>query len=283
MHQNDRLMAQDAPAFERALDQALASADIGAALSRTNGALNTEQLRTAALGARDTLTAAAASEYRELVRLRTAASGSDTRPTVPPPSSGTTSRSGGVLPALGVLIPSLAATAAAVFLLIGFGMRAVATSSRLAEELITAGWTAAGVAAVATLTGLVWLLVTASRNRAVAEADTLGESDPAASQAHAAWQLALLERGIMPFLLGRIEAATSGRRPSGRTALPRPAAAGVAGGAGESRPAPADGPGFSSPDFASPDFASPDFGSPDFAGPDYGRPGFSGPAAPGSP
>ncbi|MFF2809806.1 hypothetical protein ACFVT2_22080 [Streptomyces sp. NPDC058000] len=272
MHQNDRLQAPDAAAFERTVDQALNSPEIRAALSHTVGSLNAEQLRSAAFGARDALAATAAAEYRELVRLRADAAG-DTRPVPSPPATGTTSRSGGVLPALGVLVPGLAATAAAVFLLFGFGLRAVATSSRLADELIAAGWTSAGVAGVATLTGLSWMLVAASRNRAAADAQSPDEGDPAAARAHDAWQLALLERGIMPFLLGRIDGAAGGGRPGGRPALPRPATAGVAGGGGEARPAAADGPGFSSPDFAGPDFSSPDFG----------RPGFSGPSAPGAP
>ncbi|MFE6691986.1 hypothetical protein ACFVFQ_36645 [Streptomyces sp. NPDC057743] len=274
MHHNDRLTTQDALAFERTLDQALNSPDLRAALSHTTGSVNAEQLRSAALRSRDTLAAAAAAEYRELVRLRTASAGARARIVPSPSGAGTTSRSGGLLPALGVLIPGLATTAAAVFLLFGFGLRAVAPSS-LADNLITAGWTAAGVAVVATLVGLIWLLVTAARNRA---GDAFAESDPAAARAHEVWQLALLERGITPFLLGRIDAAESGARAAERPALPRPAAAGVAGGAGEGRPAPADGPGFSSPDFASPDFASPDF-----AGPDYGRPGFTGPSTPDSP
>ncbi|MFB6569054.1 hypothetical protein [Streptomyces noursei] len=271
MHQNDRLQAPDTTAFERTVDQALNSPEVRSALSRTAGALNAEQLRSAAFDARDALAAAAAAEHRELVRLRGAAA-DGTRAVPPPPAVGTTSRSGGVLPALGVLVPGLAATAAAVFLLFGFGLHTVAAPSRLADELIAAGWTSAGVAVVAALTGLVWMLVAASRNRAAAEARTPDETDPAVVRAHEAWQLALLERAITPFLLGRIDRATGDGRPGGRPALPRPATAGVSGG-GEPRPAPSDGPGYSSPDFAGPDFSSPDFG----------HPGFSGPTAPGSP
>ncbi|GGX36988.1 hypothetical protein [Streptomyces noursei] len=272
MHQNDRLQAPDTTAFERTVDQALSSPEIRAALSQTAGSLNAEQLRSAALGARDTLAAAATAEYRELVRERAAAADTP-RPVPPPPAAGTSSRSGGVLPALGVLVPSLAATAAVVFLLFGFGLRTVAAPSTLADELLTAGWTSAGVAGMAVLIGLAWLLVTASRNRAAADAHTPAEADPNVARAHEAWQLALLERGIMPFLLGRLDTATSGGRPLGRPALPRPATAGVAGGAGEARPTSADGRGFSSPDYAAPDFTAPDFGSP----------GFSGPTAPGAP
>ncbi|AIA07908.1 hypothetical protein DC74_7488 [Streptomyces noursei] len=219
MHQNDRLQAPDTTAFERTVDQALNSPEVRSALSRTAGALNAEQLRSAAFDARDALAAAAAAEHRELVRLRGAAA-DGTRAVPPPPAVGTTSRSGGVLPALGVLVPGLAATAAAVFLLFGFGLHTVAAPSRLADELIAAGWTSAGVAVVATLTGLVWLLVAASRNRAAAEARTPDETDPAVVRAHEAWQLALLERAITPFLLGRIDRATGDGRPGGRPALP---------------------------------------------------------------
>ncbi|GGU70060.1 membrane protein [Streptomyces albospinus] len=268
MHENDRLQAQDAPEFERTLDRALNSAEIREALQRTARTLNSEQLRSEALAARAAITAVATAEYREFVQLR--ASTAPARPVEPKTGTGTQTRSGGLLPALGVLVPGLAATAAAVFLLFGFGLRAVAAPSPLADELIAAGWTSAGVAGVATLTGLIWMLVTAARNRAAADARTPEDADPETARAHAAWQLALLERGIMPFLLGRLDTPGSdgGQNRAGRPALPRPAAAGVSGSTGEGRPVPSDGPGFSSPDFAGPDFGSPDF---------------SGPKAPGTP
>ncbi|WP_438484108.1 hypothetical protein [Streptomyces sp. S186] len=274
MHQNDRLQAPDTAAFERTVDQALSSPEIRAALARTAGRFTAEQLRGAALRARDTLAATAAAEHRELARLRAAAADG----TLPvPPRARTASRSGGVLPALGVLVPGLAAIAATVFLVIGFGLRAVAGPSRLADELVTAGWTSAAVACVAGLAGLGWLLVTAARNRA-AGADSPAEAVPEVARAHEAWQLALLERGIMPFLLGRLDAAadaedTVNAVDTGRPVLPRPAGTGAAGGTGQARPAPDEDPGFGSPDFSGPDFSSPDFG----------RPGFSGPTAPGAP
>ncbi|MYT27695.1 MULTISPECIES: hypothetical protein [unclassified Streptomyces] len=263
MHQNDRLQAPDTAAFERTVDQALSSPEIRAALARTAGPFTAEQLRSAALRARDALAATAAAEHRELARLRAAAADG----TLPVPRrAGTASRSGGVLPALGVLVPGLAAIAATVFLVIGFGLRAVAEPSRLADELVTAGWTSAAVACIAGLAGLGWLLVAASRNRA-AGAGSPAEAAPEVVRAHEAWQLALLERGIMPFLLGRLDAAADAE-DTVRPALPRPAGAGAAGGTGPARPAPDDDPGFGSPDFSSPDF---------------GRPGFSGPTAPGAP
>ncbi|QHC24007.1 hypothetical protein [Streptomyces sp. GS7] len=261
MHENDRLEAQDAPEFERTLDRALNSPEVREALQRTSRTLNSEQLRSEALGARAAITAGAAAEYREFVRLRAATT--PIRPVEPATGTGTQARSGGLLPALGVLVPGLAATAAAVFLLFGFGLRAVASPSPLADELITAGWTSAGVAGVATLTGLVWVLAAAARNRAAADARTPEDADPETARAHAAWQLALLERGIMPFLLGRLDTTLSGGGSrTGRPALPRPAAAGVSGGTGEGRPVHTDGPGFSSPDFSGPDFGSPDFSGP---------------------
>ncbi|KUL37878.1 hypothetical protein ADL22_19765 [Streptomyces sp. NRRL F-4489] len=310
MQHNDRLEAPDAPAFEHALDQALRSPEIRAALRRAAGSPDAGQLRGAALAARDALAAAASAEYREVVRLRAAAAEGPSA--VPPPDPGTASRSGGVLPALGVLVPALAATAAVVFLLIGFGLRAVAGASRLAGELVTAGWTSAVVAGVATLTGLGWLLVAASRNRAAAGAGAPADASPAVARALAVWQLALLERGIMPFLLGRLEGATDERDGGGdlgarpaypRAALPRPAlpgsaSAGAAGTAGTTGTAgtakadaasrDADGPAqgrtdSGGADVSRPDFGTPDFSSPDFGSPGFGRPGFSGPTAPGAP
>ncbi|MGV4927264.1 hypothetical protein K2224_30680 (plasmid) [Streptomyces sp. BHT-5-2] len=262
MHQNDRLQDPDTAAFERTVDQALSSPEIRAALARTAGPFTAEQLRSAALRARDALTATAAAEHRELTRLRAAAA--DGTLPVPPPA-GTGSRSGGVLPALGVLVPGLAAIAAAVFLAIGFGLRAVAEPSQLADELVTAGWTSAAVACLAGLTGLGWLVVTAARNRTTG-ADSPAQAAPEVVRAHEAWQLALLERGVMPFLLGRLDAAAGeedamNSMDSGLPALPLQA--GAAGGTGPSRPAADDDPGFGSPGF--------------------GRPGFSGPTAPGAP
>ncbi|MFE5735562.1 hypothetical protein [Streptomyces celluloflavus] len=281
MHQLDRLRAEDAPEFERILDRALSSQEIKDAVRRTAGALNAEQLRTQALRARADIAAAASAEYGSYLRLRISADRS--RP--PQAATGTTSRTGGgLLPALAVLVPGLAIVAAAVFLLFGFGLRVIGAYAHLADELVFAGLTSAGVAVATTALALLWLFVTAARNRSAPDGRTAGGgaaggADRALAQAREAWQLALLERGIMPFLRGRADDARTGRT-DGAAGLPAPPRAPAdpvnATNGGKAAPR-KSGPGFTAPDFASPDFASPDFASPDFSSPDFASPDFSSP------
>ncbi|KPC61599.1 hypothetical protein ADL29_23540 [Streptomyces chattanoogensis] len=255
MYELDRLRAEDAPVFERMLDRALNSEEIRAALHGAGGTPHAEQLRTQARGAREAIVSAAAVEYRAYLQLR--ASTARSRPAQQ--SAETTARAGaGLLPALGVLVPGLSATAAAVFLLFGCGLRAVGMGSRLADELIFAGLTAGAIAAAATLIGLVWMLVTAARNRAAADAGTPGDMDSAATRAREAWQQALLERGVTPFLLGLLD---------------------------DTGPAGSDGPAelADSPSGGNQtQHLGPGFSTPDFTGPDFGSPGFTGPDLPGS-
>ncbi|MFF4948122.1 hypothetical protein [Streptomyces chattanoogensis] len=239
------------------LDRALNSEEISAALHGAGGTPHVEQLRTQALGARAAIVSAADVEYRAYLQLR--ASAADSRPARQ--SAETATRAGaGLLPALGVLIPALSATAAAIFLVFGCGLRVVGMRSRLADELIVAGLTAAAIAAAATLIGLVWMLVAAARNRAAADAGTPGDVDSAAMRAREAWQQALLERGVMPFLLGLLDDA-------GPAECDGPAELADKSSAGNHQRR-HRGPGFSTPDFTGPDFTGPDFGSPGFTGPD---------------
>lgn len=75
----------------------------------------------------------------------------------------------------------------------------------IGEGLITAGLIAAAVAVGALIGDLVWLLMAAARNRPVAEHGLSGGAHPDVDQAREVWELALMERGILPFLLGRLE------------------------------------------------------------------------------
>ncbi|GAA3183733.1 MULTISPECIES: hypothetical protein [Streptomyces] len=247
--------------FPQLLDRALATHEIAEALRRADGDPDAEQLRADALRSVAAITAAAEQEYRTYRSL--AAARPAPRPARPAvrPSSGAT---GGVLPALGVLVPGLAAVAAAIFLLLGFLLRGVGLRGQFADELIVAGEIATGVAAVATLCGLLWMLVAAARNRPSAGGRSAADAEVA--RALTAYQDALVERGLLPFLRARLGGA-AGEPAKGTHARPAP---------GEERPA-RTGPGFSAPDFASPDFASPDFASPDFASPDFASPDFTGP------
>ncbi|MFI7102327.1 hypothetical protein ACIBK8_23570 [Streptomyces sp. NPDC050161] len=261
MYEPIRLRAEDGPDFEQLLDRALRTPEVTDALRRCDEGVDAGQLRAQALGSQAAIAAAAAAEYRTYLALRTAGA----RPVTLPHRSGRTARAtGGLLPALGVLVPGLAATAAAIFLLIGFGLRAVGMSSSLADDLVFAGVTAACIAAVATLAGLFWMLVVAARNRSVPDGGA--EQDPYAAlvRAREAWHGALLERGVLPFLLGRLDTGLPSKKagPVAGRALP---VTGVddAGTAGDGHRRRRGGPGYSAPDFASPDFSSPDFTGPE--------------------
>ncbi|MFD7663169.1 hypothetical protein [Streptomyces sp. NPDC059788] len=262
----DSLRAEEAAVFAHVLGEALDSPEVRAAMRRTPDAADRERLRLRAHRERDTLCAAAASEYEAYARLRT---DDDTHPGTGSDADAdartATGSGGGLLPALAVLVPSLGAVAAVLFLAIGFGMRLVGIHRQFADELVYAGWIAAGVAAAATAAGLVWLLVTAARNRSATPAhgdaapggDCAGQESEAA-RARAAWQVALLERGILPFLLRRIDEE---RARAGTAAAP----------------APRSRPGYSAPEYGSPEYGSPEYASPGYAGPAYGSPAYESP------
>ncbi|MFJ1546449.1 hypothetical protein [Streptomyces sp. NPDC088246] len=259
MDRPDHLRAEDLPAFERILDHALKSPAIQEERHRTPRALNNEQLRTRALGARTAIAASAASEYRTYRQLLAAsASSGAARRRARRESDGAAANTSNTLHAVAVLVPGLSATAAVVFGLIGFAFRAVDMHSHLADVMLLAGLAAAGVAAVTVLAGLVWMLVAAARNRS-----TTAGTDPEVDHARGAWQEALLERGILPFLSNSLQAASPA--DSGR---PDATATSRATGGSKVVPEPRRGPGFSAPDFSSPDFSGPDFTGPELPGAD---------------
>ncbi|WP_050515582.1 hypothetical protein [Streptomyces rimosus] len=245
--------SEETAAFEQALGQALASPEIEEALRRTPDAPRPEQLRLQAHRERAALCATASAEYETYARLR--AESDAPAPAAEPPDSPTaTAFGGGLLPALAVLTPSLGAVAAVLFLAIGFGMRLVNAHRQFADELVYAGWLAAAIAAAATVADLVWVLVTAARNRSTPPAD--GATPPAApgseppaipgselAQARAAWHLALLERGILPFLLTHLQESPP-QRPGTR-------------------------PGYSAPEYGSPEYGRHEYGSPGYDSPEY--------------
>ncbi|MFH8748262.1 hypothetical protein ACH4GK_19625 [Streptomyces rimosus] len=237
---------EETAAFEQALGQALASPEIKEALRRTPDAPRPEHLRLQAHRERATLCATAAAEYETYARLRGEADtpAPDTTPTDSPSA---TASGGGLLPALAVLVPSLGAIAAVLFLAIGFGMRLVSAHRQFADELVYAGWLAAGIAAAATAVDLAWLLATAARNRStpdpVSPATDVTTPGSEVAQARAAWHLALLERGIVPFLLTRIQEGETERR-TGR-------------------------PGYSAPEYGSPEYGRHEYASPGYDSPEY--------------
>ncbi|MGK5637489.1 hypothetical protein ACSNOK_04105 [Streptomyces sp. URMC 126] len=191
MPSTDPTRTEDRADFEDILEQGLSSPGITEAL-RAADTVTGDQLRAWALESRAAIAAAAIPEYRTYVELRS------TRPRAAP------SRLGNGLGALAVLVPALAAAAAAVFLVLGYGFRLLGVQQRLARGLQAAGWLAVAVATAAVLTGIVAVLVIAVRHRMARPASRDGAR---VAEARAAWQRALLERGVLPFLRHRIEEA----------------------------------------------------------------------------
>ncbi|GGU47963.1 hypothetical protein [Streptomyces violascens] len=195
----DHLREEDLPAFEDVLRQALESAEIQKALRATGGMMTSGELRTVTWEARESIAASAAAEYRGLLRSRRAdvsAHASDQLPAV-----------------LAVLTPALAGLAAAVFLFVGYGLHLASSQPQLAGELQAMGWICAGVTGLSLLADLIWLMITAIRNRPASDPGTGLLTDPDTDDSLKVrrqarhWRRALLSRGILPFLRARIEEA----------------------------------------------------------------------------
>ncbi|MEH0545445.1 hypothetical protein QA802_20940 [Streptomyces sp. B21-105] len=291
MHMNSvpqHLHSEDRQEYERILDEALRSAPYHPELTDVGQRLNAEQLRTMALNASALITVAAAAEYQHYVKIReelrhpapTTPSGPSSTTGTGPAEPGATAM--GIANSMGeaaqaaeaagagavaaVLTPVLAGTAAAIFLLVGYILRALDPQQAFAQTMLTAGWAFGAVAAAAILVATIALLLTALRNRPSLEAGPYSELSEEVDQAREAWREALLERGILPFLQ---EALTAPGAVAPVHSDPVP-------------PAPVsrlpkigyDRPGFSSPDDgrsagSRPSFSSPDYSSPDFGGPDH--------------
>ncbi|GAA2309751.1 hypothetical protein [Streptomyces violaceusniger] len=176
------LQAEDRPDFERALHQALRTAEIREALRRNGatGDADVQRLRTQALVASELIATAAAPEYAAYLRQRAAAATSaSTAPTAPAAStastapaaaalSGSSAPSAGVrglLPVLAVLTPALAGASTAAFLLLGGLLGLLDSQRELADALLTAGLTSATITAFTLVVGVACLLVTAVRHR----------------------------------------------------------------------------------------------------------------------
>ena len=169
----------------------------------------------------------------------------------------------GLAAVIAVLAPVLAGAAAVIFLLVGYVLEMVGPSPHFANTLLTTGWVFGGIAAAAMFVAAVGLLLTALRNSSTSlRADDRAELDTAVDRAREAWQQALLQRGILPFLQEALVTsgpdrarATDTRRPGRMPHLGyhSPGFSSPDGG-----PAPAPRPRYSSPDFTSPDFGGPE-------------------------
>ncbi|MFF7920777.1 hypothetical protein ACFZDP_06365 [Streptomyces mirabilis] len=190
--------------FERILERALHSPEIMAAVERVGVADTRERLRAEALQARPSLSLTAAVEYDRYLRLR--ASGRHAGPSKVAVRLGDVSVSVSAL-----LVPSLGVVAAGVYVLSGFDLHALDVRPHLNDGLIMVVVILAAVTAGAALGDLLWSLAT--RDRPTSE-----DRDTEVRRAHEEWQLALLERGVMPFLLGTLDGTASCPAP-----LPAPA------------------------------------------------------------
>ncbi|MGW3725405.1 hypothetical protein [Streptomyces sp. F001] len=284
MHMNSvpqHLLSEDRQEYERILDEALRSAPQRPELAAVGQRLNPEQLRTMALNATAFITAAAATEYQHYVKVREELR----RPAPSTPSSARESGStepgtgavglattmgevaetagAGAVAVVAVLAPVLAGTAAAIFLLVGYILKMLTPEPAFAETMLTTGWVFGAVTAVAILVAAVGLLLTALRNRPSLEAGPYGELSGEVAKAREAWQEALLENGILPFL--REALADPGPAALHRTAPSAPTSRIPH--LGYDRPgftSPGDGPESGSrPSFTSPDYTSPEFGGPE--------------------
>ncbi|MFD9540296.1 hypothetical protein [Streptomyces sp. NPDC060022] len=263
------LLAEDRPEYERILADSLRHAHERPDLDGVGDRLNVEQLRTMALNATALITAAAATEYDHYVKVRGELRGpADT--SAPESALGSApdepdGAGAGTLAVIAALAPVLAGSAALIFLLVGYLLKAVSPSLAFGGTLVAAGWFFAAVAAAAILVAAVGLLITALRNGATALPamdDDEQELPEDVARAREAWRHALLERGILPFLRDALADPTAG--PASRT--PHRSANRIPK-IGYSRPdfsGPQDGPSAGPrPSFTSPDFTSPDFGGPE--------------------
>lgn len=283
------LLTEDRPDFERILDQALRTAENRPDRDTAGQRLSTQQLRTMALSAATAISACAAVEYERYVQARDAlrTTSSSTRPTgdAGPADRGTVSLTSamgdvaggsgaGLVAALAVLAPVLAGVAAVIFLVVGYALRVFAPDAAMGAPLVTAGWIFAACAAVGILIAAVALLTTALRNGGAGRGRRSGAGATEVEKAREAWHLALLERGVVPFLQQALAdpghaPATPDPKPPTDHRPPRSGAAGRTPHLGYSRP------GFTSPGdpgsqaASRPRYSSPDFTSPDLGGRDH--------------
>ncbi|MEU3413332.1 hypothetical protein ABZ760_19035 [Streptomyces sp. NPDC006658] len=284
MHMNSvpqQLKSEDLREFERLLDEALRSAPHRPESAAAAQRLTTAQLRALALDASALITAAAAAEYRHYAELRDARrqpalsarapTGNTASPAPGSADTGPAAAHGGAaedtgagaVAVIAVLAPVLSATAAVIFLLTGYVLRALSPGQTLARTLLATGWVFGALTAAATLVAAVGLLLAALRNRTPADTrarNAAGEEE--LERARDAWRDALLERGILPFLR---EALAEPGPAAARHPVP-PAPAGRIPRLGYDRPgfsSPGDGTASGRPSYTSPDYTSPDYGGPE--------------------
>ncbi|WP_351230610.1 hypothetical protein [Streptomyces sp. NPDC002133] len=271
MHMNSapHLLTEDRAEYERLLDDVLRNAHDRPDLDAVGKRLNAEQLRTMALNATALITSAASAEYEHFVKVRDEMRSPSTTPvrsSVLGPALGEAAEPGagaGFGAVLTVLAPVLAGTAAVIFLLVGYVLKALSPEPSFAETLLTAGWFFGALAAAGLLAAAIGLLITALRNSAteVPAEEAGGELPDEVARAREAWRHALLERGIIPFLRAALaDPSADPASPASPRRVNRIPKVGYS------------GPDFSSPNEGSSENSRPAFTSPDFTSPDFGPP-----------
>jgi hypothetical protein len=179
-----RLRPEDRPDFEAVPHLALGTADVHEELRADPTGRATARQRPLALGDADEIAAAASGEYGVYLTSRTPAQPD------PPPYPAV----GNPLAALAVLTPLIAATSAAVLLVLGYLLQLSDTESALPGSLITAGWILTLIA------GTGALLACAALLRAAVRGGDGSAHSARLQQARLDWQQALLHRGMLPHL-----------------------------------------------------------------------------------
>ncbi|MEV7394168.1 hypothetical protein [Streptomyces sp. NPDC091215] len=177
--------------FERMLDRALGLEQVAEAIGGGVGPLGCEELRDRALRARAAIVAFADIEYRAYLEALAAVREGGPPATGPPDAEAEPP----------VLLRRVPAATGLVLLLSGFAARCYGGRPHAGVGLVAAGLLVAAIAVGAAVGDAVRVSVAAARGRTEAECDT----PPDATGARQTWELALLERGMVPFLLGRIE------------------------------------------------------------------------------
>ncbi|GAB3107220.1 membrane protein [Streptomyces calidiresistens] len=284
------LLPEDRPEFERLLDEALRRTHPGAGDpsigTRGPGRVDVENLRRTARDAAPLITAVAAVEYGRLLDAR--ARGAAARPAdgAPPTPSG--ARSGanegttgaGLGAVVSVLLPLLAGIAAAIFLTLGHVLGLMDPEPAAAGTIRAAGWFFLVLMGLGILVAGTELLITALRHGSGrsetgaggAESRPREEESEEVTRARDAWEEALLERGLLPFLRDTAEESPATTDPSDPSGPGAP-------------PARREGPGGRTPrlSYSSPGFAGPNEGRTGrergrgYDSPGYDHPGFSSP------
>ncbi|MQS06999.1 hypothetical protein [Streptomyces alkaliphilus] len=306
------LLPEDRPEFERLLDEALRRTHPGAdgpsAGTRGPGRVTVENLRRTARDAAPLITAVAAVEYGRLLDARAGRAapgdgppigeGRGSRPAAgrgtggdgrPDPNGG--NAGAGLAAVISVLLPILAGIAAAIFLTLGHLLGVMDPEPAAAGTIRTAGWFFLVLMGIGILVAGTELLITALRHGSGRSETGAGGAESGRREAESeevarardAWEEALMERGLLPFLRDTAEAPPDAEAPADPSGPGTPPIR-REGAAGRTPRLSYSSPGFAGPNegrtgnernrgYESPGYDHPGFSSPRFTGPAEGGAG----------